>query len=90
MSDSFPFPSSTAFPGHPASHRVFEHATKLGHVVGFLRSKSLLIRDLVDRVRCFRDHHTYLYVDDYPHSKGILTVIEAKSSIFVCSIISLS
>lgn len=72
MSDSFPYPSSSTFPGHPASHRVFEHATKFGHVVGFLYSKSPLIRDIVDRVRCFRDHHSYLYVDDNPCSKGIL------------------
>ena len=33
MSNSIPLPTSSSFPGHPVPLRVFEHATKLGHIV---------------------------------------------------------
>jgi len=79
MSDSFPFPSSTAFPGHPAPHRVFEHATKLGHVTLWIVFAAFVIITLIFMLMTIRiQKHLRLF-----HYLTILITLTAALSYFV-------
>lgn len=62
------FPTSTSFPTHPVTHRVFEHATKFGHIV-FSFTTDLII-DLVGCLCRVRYHNSYFRIDDNSYPKG--------------------
>lgn len=62
------FPTSTSFPTHPVTHRVFEHATKFGHIV-FSFTTDLII-DLVGCLCRVRHHNSHFRIDDNSYPKG--------------------